>query len=66
MARRPALFLDRDGVINKDIGYAHRPDQIEWIEDVFDAVKAANDAGLYVFVVTNRLASLVATTTNSQ
>ena len=54
MVRRPALFLDRDGVVNKDIGYAHRPDQIEWIEDVFDAVKAANDAGLYVFVVTNQ------------
>jgi D,D-heptose 1,7-bisphosphate phosphatase len=51
---RPALFLDRDGVINKDIGYAHRPDQIEWIEGIFDAVKAANDTGLYVFVVTNQ------------
>jgi D-glycero-D-manno-heptose 1,7-bisphosphate phosphatase len=54
MARRPALFLDRDGVINKDIGYAHRSDQIEWIEGIFDAVKAANDAGAYVFAVTNQ------------
>jgi D,D-heptose 1,7-bisphosphate phosphatase len=54
VVRQPALFLDRDGVVNKDIGHAHRPDQIEWVEGIFDAVKAANAAGVYVFVVTNQ------------
>src|SRR5208337_2383868 len=29
---RPAVFLDRDGVINLDRGYIHRPDQVVWIE----------------------------------
>ena len=31
LCRRPAVFLDRDGVINKDLGHVHRPDQVEWI-----------------------------------
>ena len=52
--RRPAVFLDRDGVINDDVGYAHRPDQIAWVDGVFNAVKVLNDAGHYVFVVTNQ------------
>ena len=52
--RRPALFLDRDGVVNQDVGHAYRPDQIKWIDGIFDLVKDANDRGLYVFVVTNQ------------
>ncbi len=54
IVRRPALFLDRDGVVNRDIGYAYRPDQIKWVDGIFDAVKAANDVGTYVFIVTNQ------------
>lgn len=52
--RRPAVFLDRDGVLNTDTGYPHRPDQIEWIEGAHDAVKMLNDRGYFVFVVTNQ------------
>lgn len=51
---RPVLFLDRDGVINKDIGYAFRPEQIEWVRDVFVAIRDANQAGYGVVVVTNQ------------
>jgi len=52
--RRPAAFLDRDGVLNIDHGYAHRPDQIEWIEGAAEAVRILNEAEYYVLVVTNQ------------
>lgn len=51
---RPAVFLDRDGVINHDAGYAHRPDQITWTQDIAAAIRHLNEAGYYVFVVTNQ------------
>lgn len=51
---RPALFLDRDGVINVDHGYVHTPEEFQFIEGVFDLVAAANRAGYLVVVVTNQ------------
>ena len=52
--RRPAVFFDRDGVLNRDIGYLHRPDEVEWLEGAGKAVRLCNDAGYFVFVVTNQ------------
>jgi D-glycero-D-manno-heptose 1,7-bisphosphate phosphatase len=50
---RLALF-DRDGVLNEDTGYPHRPDQIEWIEGAFEALAELRRKGFCVAVVTNQ------------
>jgi D-glycero-D-manno-heptose 1,7-bisphosphate phosphatase len=52
--KQPAAFLDRDGVLNVDRGYTHRPDDLEMIPDTAEAVRLLNEAGYYVFVVTNQ------------
>ena len=51
---RRALLLDRDGVINVDHGYVHRPKDFQFIEGIFDLVAAANKSGYLVLVVTNQ------------
>ncbi|HEY3796886.1 MAG TPA: HAD-IIIA family hydrolase [Caulobacteraceae bacterium] len=52
--RRPAVFLDRDGVINEDTGYVHRIEAFRWLPDAVEAIRRLNEAGCYVFVVTNQ------------
>lgn len=49
-----ALFLDRDGVINVDIGYLHRAEDCLFVSGIFELVRAARRAGYDVFVVTNQ------------
>ena len=51
---RPALFLDRDGVLNEDRGFVHRWEDFRWIAGAKDAVAAFNRAGWLVIVVTNQ------------
>ena len=51
--RRPALFLDRDGVINYDYGYVHKSDHFILINGTLDLVRNAYERG-YRVVVTNQ------------
>jgi D,D-heptose 1,7-bisphosphate phosphatase len=52
--RRPAVFFDRDGVLNHDSGYTFEAGKLQWIDGAREAVKAVNDAGYFAFVVTNQ------------
>jgi D-glycero-D-manno-heptose 1,7-bisphosphate phosphatase len=52
--RRPAVFFDRDGVLNHDSGYTFEPSKLQWIDGARQAVKAVNDTGYFAFVVSNQ------------
>lgn len=51
---RPAIFLDRDGVINQDVGYAWRQADIRWVKNAPEAIAWLNRRGYLVVVVTNQ------------
>lgn len=52
--RRPAAFLDRDGVLNVDHGYTFRPDALALTPTAAEGVRLLNEAGYLVIVVTNQ------------
>lgn len=52
--KQKAIFLDRDGTINKLAGFVTNPEQFELIQDVTDAIKLINKSGYLAIVVTNQ------------
>ena len=53
-SKRSALFLDRDGVINTDIGYVHRAEDFAFIDGIFELCASAAAVGMAIVVVTNQ------------
>lgn len=49
-----AIFLDRDGVINKEIGYVFRTEDFKLTNDIIPALKKLQEAGYLFVVVTNQ------------
>jgi len=52
--RAQAVFLDRDGTINTEVGYLNHPDQLELIPRSALAIKLLNEAGFKTVVITNQ------------
>jgi D-glycero-D-manno-heptose 1,7-bisphosphate phosphatase len=51
---RRALFLDRDGVINEEIGYLNRQEDVRFVPGIFQLCRTARALGYVVLVVTNQ------------
>jgi len=49
-----ALFLDRDGVMNEEIGYLHRQQDVRWVEGIVPLCLTAQSLGYKLVVVTNQ------------
>ena len=52
--KRPAVFLDRDGVINHDDGYTHKWNNFRIKKNVLKALKFLNKKNILIFIVTNQ------------
>lgn len=52
--KRRALFLDRDGVVNQEVGYLSRPDQLHFLPDIFPLCQQAQALGYLLIIVTNQ------------
>jgi len=51
---KKVVFLDRDGVINKEVGYLHKIEDFEFIKGVFDACLYFQSLGCQIIIVTNQ------------
>lgn len=49
-----ALFLDRDGVINHEVGWLHRVEDVRFVDGIFSLCRAAKELGYVIVVVTNQ------------
>jgi len=49
-----ALFLDRDGVVNHEVGYLHHPDEVRFLDGIFSLCRTAITLGYKLIVVTNQ------------
>jgi D-glycero-D-manno-heptose 1,7-bisphosphate phosphatase len=53
-ARRPALILDRDGVINVETGYLHRIEDCVFVDGIFELATAFAERGFALVIATNQ------------
>ena len=52
--RKRALFLDRDGVVNEEVGYLYRTEEMRFVDGIFSLCRTAAGLGYRLIVVTNQ------------
>ena len=51
---KKAIFLDRDGVINKEVSYLYKIEDFEFVNGIFDACLYFQNLGYKIIIVTNQ------------
>jgi D-glycero-D-manno-heptose 1,7-bisphosphate phosphatase len=54
MKKIAAVFLDRDGVINEEVGYLDSLDKLKVIPSAYEAIKLINESGMKAVVISNQ------------
>jgi D-glycero-D-manno-heptose 1,7-bisphosphate phosphatase len=54
MKKNTAVFLDRDGVINEEVGYLNNLDKLKVIPSAYEAIRLINESGMKAIVVSNQ------------
>jgi len=54
VARRPAVFIDRDGTLTEEVGYVNHPQRLNLLPRSAAAVRRLNEAGIAAVVATNQ------------
>jgi D,D-heptose 1,7-bisphosphate phosphatase len=54
MQKKPAIFLDRDGTINEEVGYIEHIDRLRIIPEAYEAIRLINLSGFMAVVITNQ------------
>ena len=49
-----AIFFDRYGVLNEEVGYLYEVEKFKWIDGAREAVKFCNERGILTIIVTNQ------------
>ena len=52
--KKPAIFLDRDGTINEEMGYINHPDRFKIFSFIAESIKIFKNLGYKIVVVTNQ------------
>ncbi|MCG6878410.1 MAG: HAD family hydrolase [Deltaproteobacteria bacterium] len=52
--KKPAVFMDRDGTVNEQMGYINHPDRFVLLPGVGKAIHLLNEAGFLTIIVTNQ------------
>ena len=54
MKKNVAIFLDRDGVINEEVGYLDSLNKLKVIPSAYEAIRLINESGMKAVVISNQ------------